>query len=347
MSNWKNILISRKATIEESLIAINKEPYQMAMVVNEENELLGIITNGDIRRALINKITLNANVSEIMCLNPTVVDVSASDTDVLKIMTDKSLSAIPVLSNGIVIGLKTLLNLLGKKKRDNPVFIMAGGFGSRLRPLTDNCPKPMLHVGDKPILETLILQFKNAGFHNFYISTHYLPEVIHNHFGDGSSFDISIEYVHETTPLGTGGALGLLPPDMNDLPVLVINGDILTKIDFNALLNFHNSNNSLATMCVREYEYQIPFGVVETDNENNIKSMVEKPTHRYKVNAGIYVIGQALIKKIIKNEYLDMPNLFANNIKLNVLAYPFYDYWLDIGRMDDFDRAQNDILLFK
>ncbi len=158
---------------------------------------------------------------------------------------------------------------------------MAGGFGTRLRPLTDHCPKPMLKIGDKPILETVIRNFIKAGFVNFYISTHYMPEQIHQHFGDGSDLGVNISYVHEDTPLGTGGAIGLLPEDMpRDLPLIMINGDVLTKVDFQRLLNFHMENNADATMCVREYDYQIPYGVINGEG-NRITSMVEKPIQRF------------------------------------------------------------------
>jgi NDP-sugar pyrophosphorylase family protein len=209
--------------------------------------------------------------------------------------------------------------------------------------MTDNCPKPLLKVGDNPILETLLLRFIKFGFHNFYISKHYLPEIIRDHFGDGSDWGVKINYVHENKPLGTGGALGLLPKNIPDLPVIVINGDVLTKIDFDALITFHDKNNSKATMSVREFDYQVPFGVIESDG-NQIKGMVEKPVHRFHVNAGIYVIGQAILKTVKENERVDMPTLLERHLGDNVLMYPFHDYWLDVGRIDDFNRAQKDIL---
>lgn len=340
--NWKNILVSPSVSIQDVLKVIDKEALKLALVVDDENTLLGTVSDGDIRRALINNKSLNNLVSEIMFKAPTTVSYDTPRAEILKLMDDKELISIPLLNNGKVVGLETLHHVMHKTKYDNPVFLMAGGFGTRLRPLTDNCPKPLLKIGDKPILETLLLRFIKSGFHHFYISTHYLPEMIREHFGAGEKWGVNITYVHENQPLGTGGALGLLPKDVPDLPILVINGDVLTKIDFESLLDFHTTNNANATMSVREYDYQVPFGVIESEG-HQIKGMVEKPVHRFHVNAGIYVISQSIVKSVKENEYIDMPTLLERYLDDNVLMYPFHDYWLDIGRMDDFNRAQTDI----
>ncbi|NQZ26995.1 MAG: CBS domain-containing protein [Colwellia sp.] len=339
--NWKNILVSPAATIQEVLKIINGEALQLALVVDTENRLLGTVTDGDIRRALISELPLTHPISEIMFTSPTVVDSSISRAQILALMNAKHLHSIPIIDDGVVVGLETIHHVTQKTKYDNPVFLMAGGFGTRLKPLTDNCPKPLLKVGDKPILETVLLQFIKSGFYNFYISTHYLPEMIEEHFGDGSKWGVTINYVHEDQPLGTGGALGLLPKDLPDLPVIMMNGDVLTKVDLEALLAFHDENNADATMCVREYEYQVPFGVIESEGKN-IKSMVEKPIQRFHVNAGIYVVGREIVDSVKENELVDMPTLLERYLNKQVLKYPFYEYWLDIGRMADFERAQQD-----
>ncbi len=340
--NWKNILVSPLSNIQDVLKVIDSEALQLALVVDLDNRLLGTVTDGDIRRALINDVPLSQPISEIMFTTPTTVDFSTSKAQILELMNAKQLHSIPILDDGIVIGLETIHHLTQKTKYDNPVFLMAGGFGTRLKPLTDKCPKPLLKVGDKPILETVLLSFIKSGFHNFYISTHYLPKMIQEYFGDGTKWGISINYVHEEEPLGTGGALGLLPEDLPDLPVLMMNGDVLTKVDLEALLTFHNENNANATMCVREYEYQVPFGVIESEG-NIIKSMVEKPVQRFHVNAGIYVVGRKIIEQVNNNEVVDMPTLLERHLGNDVLMFPFHEYWLDIGRMDDFNRAQVDI----
>lgn len=344
--NWKNILISPSLSIKDTLEVIDKEALQLALVVDETERLLGTVTDGDIRRAIIHNTSLDTPVSEIMFTSPTVAPLGSSRKELLAIMESKGLLSIPILDGDRVAGLQTLHHVVQQNSYDNPVFLMAGGFGKRLRPLTDDCPKPLLKVGDKPILETVLLSFIKHGFSKFYISTHYLPEMIREHFGDGSRWGVSIQYIHESDPLGTGGALGLLPSDLPDMPIIVMNGDVLTKIDFEKLLHFHNEKQSKATMCVREYEYQVPFGVVESDGYL-IKSMIEKPVQRFHVNAGIYVINKDIVDSVNKNEYIDMPSLFEKHIdNSQLLIFPFQEYWLDIGRMDDFKRAQIDIQTF-
>ncbi|EKO5176830.1 nucleotidyltransferase family protein, partial [Vibrio vulnificus] len=301
---------------------------------------------GDIRRGLLKNLTLAEPVSLVMNLSPTIAKMGTRREDLIELMEKKGILSIPLLDEaGKVVGLETLHGALHRPKYQNPVFLMAGGFGTRLRPLTDNCPKPMLKIGNKPILETVIRSFIKAGFVNFYISTHYMPELIHAHFGDGSEFGVNIMYVHEESPLGTGGALGLLPNDLpKDLPLIMMNGDVLTKVDFQRLLDFHVSHDADATMCVREYDYQIPYGVINGEG-NKITSMVEKPIQRFFVNAGIYVVSPRVIQSVPENHRIDMPTLLEQHMqeRNNVLMFPIHEYWLDIGRMDDFNRAQADI----
>jgi dTDP-glucose pyrophosphorylase len=344
-TNFENILISPDVKIRDALKVIDKEAMHAALVVLECNKLIGLVTDGDIRRGLINGIGLDDSVTEIMNTSPISAISSMSNEDLKIMMQKKKILLLPIVDeNGRLINVKTLHETLEVEKRDNPVFLMAGGFGTRLRPLTDNCPKPMLKVGGKPMLETLINHFKSHGFYKFYISTHYLPEVIMDYFGDGSKHGIEITYVYEDAPLGTGGALSLLPVSLPKLPLIMINGDILTNVDFSKVLSFHNEKKADATMCVRDYEIKVPFGVIEGKG-NEISNIVEKPTYRYFVNAGIYVISNNVIESLSSNEYLDMPTLFedlrASDNK--VLKFPIHEYWLDVGRHDDFKRAQIDI----
>ncbi|MDO6579736.1 nucleotidyltransferase family protein [Photobacterium sp. 2_MG-2023] len=343
---WQKTLIGPESTIKHALEIINSEALRVALVVDEESKLLGIVTDGDIRRALLNNQSLNDCVSSVMNISPCTARFGATKKELIQLMESRDILSVPILDDSLyVVGLETLHSALSRPKYNNPVFIMAGGFGTRLRPLTDDCPKPMLKVGDKPILETLIRGFIKSGFENFYISTHYMPEVIQAYFGDGSSLGVNITYVHEDAPLGTGGALGLLPDDIPaDLPLIMMNGDVLTNVDYQRLLEFHNENEADATMCVREYDYQIPYGVINGDG-NRITSMIEKPTHRFFVNAGIYVISPRVIHSVPKNYNIDMPTLLEQHMKERekVLMFPIHEYWLDIGRMDDFKRAQSDI----
>lgn len=344
--HWEETLISPESSIKHALEIIDNQAMRVALVVDQDRKLVGIVSDGDIRRGLLNNLTLVDLVTEVMNSSPTIVKEGLSREELIELMERKSILSLPVVdSQGRVTGLETLHGALLRPKHQNPVFIMAGGFGTRLRPLTDACPKPMLKVGDKPILETLIRSFMKAGFINFYISTHYMPEQIRNHFGDGSELGVKITYVHEEKPLGTGGALGLLPEDLpENLPLIMINGDVLTTVGFQRLLDFHVEHDADATMCVREYDYQIPYGVINGEG-NKIISMVEKPIQRFFVNAGIYVVSPRVFKSVSKNQCIDMPTLLEQhmNDRQKVLMFPIHEYWLDIGRMDDFNRAQVDI----
>lgn len=340
---WKNTLIAPDCTIREALAVIDKEALRGVIIVEKNNKLLGVVSDGDIRRGILSGVSLNEHVSKVMNTNPTTASIDASKHQLVELMESKEILSIPLLKNGIVVGLHTLHQSLHKTKLENPVFLMAGGFGTRLRPLTNNCPKPLLRIGDKPILEITLRNFIKSGFVNFYISTHYMPEMIMDHFGDGSKWGVNISYVYEDSPLGTGGALGLLPADLPKVPLIMINGDILTKMNFRKLLDFHVNECADASMCVREYEYQIPYGVIQS-KDGNITSMIEKPTQVYHINAGIYVVSPEIVRQVKANEKVDMPALLERTIseKGNVMMFPIHEYWLDIGRIDDFNRAQID-----
>ncbi|MGL4269129.1 MAG: nucleotidyltransferase family protein [Plesiomonas sp.] len=333
-------------SVRDALSVMNEEALRICLVVDHQSRLLGVVTDGDIRRAILKNIGLDEAIAKIMVTNPISVTGKRPPSELLALMQKKSILSLPVLDEqGRVIGLETWDRLCQKTRYDNPVFIMAGGFGTRLKPLTDTCPKPMLKVGDKPILEILLKQVVEAGFSDIYISTHYMPELIRSYFNDGQDWGCRITYVHEETPLGTGGALGLLPDNLPDLPVIMINGDVLTKVDLQQLLDFHLENDADATMCVREYDYQIPYGVIKGQG-HTVTSIVEKPVQRFFVNAGIYVISPNVIRSVPKNQYVDMPSLLEQQMqkKYQVLMFPLHEYWLDIGRMDDFNRAQVDVL---
>lgn len=344
MSNsWKNTAIAPDSSIRDALLLLDKSALRIALVVDNTDKLLGVLTDGDIRRGLLRNCTLQHPVSDVMNPKPQTAAWGTPRRELVKLMTERKLLSIPLLKDDKVVGLEILQTTEASVQYDNPVFLMAGGFGSRLKPLTDNCPKPMLKVGDKPILEIVLNSFIRAGFHNFYMSLHYMPEQIQAYFGDGSRWNVSINYIYEQEPLGTGGALGLLPDNLPDLPLILMNGDLLTTIDFEQLLQFHNKQQADATMCVRDYEYQIPFGVINGEG-NKVTSMVEKPIQRLFVNAGIYVISPKVRKQVKANQRIDMPTLLEQNIeqKNAVLMFPIHEYWLDIGRMDDYQRAQID-----
>ena len=344
MKQWESTLIGADATLEEAIATLDRGALRIVMVVDKERHLLGTVTDGDIRRALLKHLPLETIVSEVMCATPQIAAQDWSRDRFLAVMEKYQLLQLPILdAEGRVIGLETLHEILHKARRDNPVFLMAGGFGTRLQPLTHNCPKPLLKVGEKPILELILENFINAGFHRFFISTHFMPEMIRAHFGDGSRWGVSIRYIHEDEPLGTGGALGLLPHDEIDLPLFVMNGDLLTNLDFQNLLTFHQDHDGAATMCVREYEYRVPYGVIQSEG-HRILSMAEKPIHRFFINAGIYLLSPELVKSVAPRLRIDMPTLLEQQIAAgkDVNMFPVHEYWLDIGRMEDFQRAQQE-----
>lgn len=339
------IILNKNDTILKALELLDLYALRIVLVVDVDNKLIGSITDGDIRRGLLKGKDLYAKVEGIMHNQPYSIEQgSLNNRQIFELMREKSLLALPVVKENKLIDIITLDDLIRIKKKDNPVFIMAGGFGTRLRPLTDKCPKPMLPVGGKPLLETIITSFKEQGFYKFYISTHYLPEIITNHFGNGEKLGIEIRYVHESEPLGTGGALSLLPKDEINLPFIVINGDVLTNMNFSKLLDSHVHNDALATMCVREFQYQIPYGVVNSE-KNIIKNMTEKPSYFFDINTGIYVISPELLAQV-EAQFINMPTILEQQIekKNKVISYPLHEYWLDIGHIEDYNRAQKDII---
>lgn len=345
MKQWRNALAKSGISLERAIEILDKAALRVVLVVDDEDRLLGTLTDGDVRRALLRRLPLDTVVDKVMNASPKTADESWTESRILALMEHHEVLQLPLVGEaGKVVGLVNLHDLLNKHRHDNPVFLMAGGFGTRLRPLTNNCPKPMLKVGDKPILEQILLNFVEAGFHRFYISTHYMPEVIREHFGNGEKWGISIQYVHEEEPLGTGGALGLLPHDEIDLPLFMMNGDLLTSLNIHGFLEFHENHDSAATMCVREYEYQVPYGVI-TSEGTSVKSMVEKPVHKFFVNAGIYLLNPELVKSVKSGTRIDMPSLLEQQIDKGkpVSMFPIHEYWLDIGRMDDFQKAQTEI----
>jgi dTDP-glucose pyrophosphorylase len=344
LDRWSKILLKPEDTLETAINILQTSGARIALVVNDNGKLIGTITDGDIRRALIKHEAMGSAVTNLMNGHPTTVLRSEKRDDIIAKMKKLNFLHIPIVDEqGILKGLETLHNFFEDTVYDNTVFLLAGGFGTRLYPLTKTTPKPLLKVGDQPILETIIRQLIDAGFHNFVISTHYKSEMIRKHFGDGSKWGVNLQYVQEDFPLGTAGSLGLLPKEMTKLPVLIMNGDLLTKINFENLMTFHNEQGGIATMCVKKYDFQVPYGVIETDN-HRIISIIEKPVHKFLVNAGIYVLNNSLVRKIDGKSYLDMPLLLENQIKKNeqVNIFPIHEYWLDIGQIDEYDRANID-----
>ena len=339
------MLVSPEISLVDAIKEMHSVGARILLVTDDSELLLGTVTDGDIRRVLIKGFPMDGKISKVMNTDPFVIKKPYSQKKILKIMSDKGLLHIPVVDDGgILEGIEILQHLIENQQYNNPVFLMAGGFGSRLRPLTDNIPKPLLKVGKKPILETIIEQFIESGFRNFYISTYFKSEMIKGYFKDGELHGANINYINESTPLGTAGSLGLLPDNIPDLPMIVMNGDLLTKVNFKELLAFHKQNESSATMCVREYDFKVPYGVVNINNFR-ITDITEKPIHKFFVNAGIYVLNKSLICKVDGKSSLDMTDFLTKEIEDNdasVSAFPIHEYWMDIGRLEEYKKANQD-----
>ena len=340
MKNIEDITVKDSISILEVMKIIDESSKQIAIVIDENNKLLGTISDGDIRRALLKNIPLTESVKEIYFKTPTVASINDSREEIINICKVKKIHQIPIVdSKGNLVGLEILDELISKEKKLNKVVLMVGGLGTRLQPLTENIPKPMLEVGNKPILQTIVEKFAEYGYLNIVMCINYKSHVIKDYFGDGAEFGVNIEYVSEKDRMGTAGALSLLK-DKPQEPFFVMNGDLLTNANFEHLHNFHISNNSIGTMCVRDYDFQVPFGVVSI-KDTKILSIDEKPMHKFFVNAGIYMFDPEILEYIPKNEFYDMPTLFKKLIDKNkkVISFPLREYWLDVGRIEEYEKA--------
>lgn len=343
--NWKKALCGPETSIRSVIEIIEKAGLQVCIITDSDRNLLGTVTDGDIRRAILKRIDIDDPVSLIMNSTPVTGAEDLSPAILKNQMIAANVHQIPIVNgDGQVIGM-SLLEVLASNnlvRRDNCVVLMAGGLGTRLQPLTDSIPKPLLPVGEKPILETTLEKFIEQNFHNFYISVNYKAETIKQHFEDGKKWGVTIHYLEEKTQLGTAGALQLLPKRPKE-PLLVMNGDLLTNVNFHDLLQYHDEQDSMATICVREYDFQVPFGVVDIE-DHRIKKIDEKPVFGFFVNAGIYVIDPAIVDLIPKGKKIDMTKLFDQLIDdgHKTTVFPIHEYWIDVGLADDLDRANAD-----
>ncbi|MCW8954541.1 MAG: nucleotidyltransferase family protein [Sulfurimonas sp.] len=343
MKNYKNVLLKPTSTVKEALKIIDSGAMQIAIVIDENEKLLGTITDGDIRRGLLNNISLDDSIETIIYTTPTVANISDTKEEILKKALDKKLHQIPIVDNeNRVVGLEEIDDLVRPQVKNNKVILMVGGLGTRLGSLTKNTPKPMLKVGDRPILQTIVEKFAEYGYVNIVMCVNYKFQIIKDFFGNGSEFGVNIEYVLEEERMGTAGALSLLKTVPTE-PFFVMNGDLLTNVNFEHLHKYHNSNNSVSTMCVREYDFQVPYGVVNLDG-NQIVSIDEKPVHKFFVSAGIYMLSPEVLKYIPENKFYDMPTLFEKLIseKQNTVSFPLREYWLDIGRIEEYKKANDE-----
>ena len=315
------------------------------MITNEEKILVGTLTDGDIRRGLINGLDLSDIITDIVNWQPLVARLSWKSDMVLQVMRSNTIKQIPIIDDdGRPSGLHSLDDFLVSPERSNLMIIMAGGRGERMLQHTDKVPKPLLTVGGKPMLEHIIIRAAKEGFKNFIITTNYLGSMIEEYFGLGEKWNVNISYIREERALGTAGALSLLSPPPDE-PIVVTNGDVLTDIKYGDLLDFHIANDSAATMAVKPHEVYNPFGVVKIDGAKVI-GFEEKPVWRNIINAGIYALNPGSLEYLTFSEHCDMPDLFTrmSSDKKQCLAYPMHERWIDVGRPDDLPAATEFLL---
>jgi dTDP-glucose pyrophosphorylase/predicted transcriptional regulator len=337
---WKKAILSVNTTIDEAIQNLNKNAIKIVLVVNDAGSFEGTITDGDIRRGLLKGLNMKSQIDSILNRSSLVVSEEIEREMVLQLMTINKIQQIPILNESHkVVGLHLWDEIVSPNLRENFMVIMVGGMGKRLSPFTESCPKPLLKVSGKPILEHIIERAKFEGFNHFVLAIHYLGEMIEDYFGNGELFNVKIDYLYEDSPLGTAGALSLLNPFPNR-PFIVTNGDVITDIRYGQLLDFHNIHSAGATMAIRVHEWQNPFGVVQTKGVEII-GFEEKPINRTHINAGVYVISPESLRFLARNTHCDMPELFKRlqDASIRTIAYPMYEPWLDIGRPDDLINA--------
>lgn len=338
---WRRAILPANSTIEQAISNLDQVAIKIVLVVNDADELVGTISDGDIRRGLLKGLNMHSPIANVIHLNPLVVPADMGRKLVMQLMVANKIQQIPAVDeHRHVVGLHLWDELATPPERPNLMVIMAGGMGTRLRPHTENCPKPLLHVAGKPMLEHIIEHARLEGFSHFVLAVHYLGHMIEEHFGNGDRLGVQIEYLREQSPLGTAGALGLLMPR----PVaafVVTNGDVITDIRYGDLLDFHLRNNAAATMAVRVHEWQHPFGVVQTEGVE-IVGFEEKPVARTHINAGVYALNPSALNVLHADAPCDMPTLFERlqEQSKRTVAYPMHEPWLDVGRPDDLAMAR-------
>jgi dTDP-glucose pyrophosphorylase/CBS domain-containing protein len=346
----QSLFISPDHSIHAAITCIDRGRCGIALVVDQESRLLGTVTDGDVRRAILAGKDLETPVSVLLASKistqypkPVTAKVGVKRETLLELLHQNLLRQIPILDNdGKVVDLVMLDDLIPVQDLPLQAVIMAGGLGTRLRPLTEDLPKPMLPVGGKPLMELLIEQLRQVGIRRVNVTTHYKPEKISDHFGDGSSLGVELNYVNEDKPLGTGGALGLI--DAPTEPMLVINGDILTQIDFRAMLAYHREHRAVMTVAVKQYDIKVPYGVIECEGPR-VCALKEKPQMHFLVNAGVYLLEPKVYEFIPTGEHFNMTDLIQWLLDSDhiVASFPIIEYWLDIGQLPDYEQAQNDM----
>lgn len=342
-------LVSPTQTMREAISAINDGLAGIALVVDAEHRLIATLTDGDIRRAILANTDLSAAISEVVtskALSPYPHPISARlgtpEMELLSLMQERAIRQVPLLDDsGRVVDLVTLDDIMPQDLLPVQAVIMAGGLGTRLRPLTDETPKPMLPIGGRPLMELIVDQLRESGIRRVNVTTHFRPDTIADHFGDGHDFGVEIRYVEETQPLGTAGAVGLV--EGTNEPILVINGDVLTRVNIREMLRYHQHQGADLTMAVRPFELPVPYGVVECDGPSVVR-IREKPHLGLLVNAGVYLLQPDVVKSIPPGGRFDMTDLIQHLLENRrpVASFPIVEYWRDIGERKDYEQARKD-----
>jgi dTDP-glucose pyrophosphorylase len=339
---WARAILRVNSSIEQAVHVLNETALKIVLITDTTNSLVGTISDGDIRRGLLKGLNLASPIESIIHHDPLVVPPELSRELVLQLMAANKIQQIPIVDENLnVVGLHLWDEISSISVRSNIMVIMAGGKGTRLHPQTENCPKPLLPIAGKPILEHIIDRAKAEGFSHFVLAIYHLGHMIEEYFGNGERFGVNIDYLREESPLGTAGALSLFNP-VPDSAFVVTNGDVITDIRYGELIDFHQQHFAKATMAVRVHEWQNPFGVVEI-NGIEITGYEEKPISRTHINAGVYVVEPSVLGLLTKSAPCDMPSLFEllREKEECVVAYPIHEPWLDVGRPEDLKVARS------
>jgi dTDP-glucose pyrophosphorylase len=344
MHDIKKLKIRKEYTLKSAMEVIESGASRIALVVDDNDKLIGTLTDGDVRRGLLKGMSIYENVAHAMNPAPKYCSINDDKEHLIAFASKNNIQQIIIVDDDMhIVSFTELTELLKAKELDNTAVIMAGGMGTRLRPLTTNIPKPMLKVGGKPILETIIGNFQKHGIVNIVLTVNYMKEKIIDYFQDGSLWGVNISYVEEEKRMGTAGSLSMLKGKL-DQPFFVANGDLLTTLNFSNVLSFHETNGCDMTVCVKKYNVMVPYGIVQDDEQHNITGIVEKPIYDYYINSGIYMLSPETLSFIPDDSFYDMPELIDSMIanQKTVKSFRFDGYWTDIGHIDSYTEANID-----
>lgn len=339
MTARRDLSVTLAASIRDVLAQLDRSRLQVVFVENAEGRLIGAVSDGDIRRGFLSGIALDDRVDRVMNPHPATVPPTASQESVDELKAQRGIRVVAVVDDGRIV------DVVGEGERivtplPTPVVLMAGGRGQRLYPITKDIPKPLVPLGDVPMIDIILGRLRNQGFRRIHVSVNHLGHLIEEHLGDGRGHGLEITYLHEPTPLGTAGAMAQLRDEI-DRPFIVMNSDLLTDVDLRRMLAAHDESGASATIGAREFGFEIPYGVIRREGDRVIE-LAEKPYHSELVSAGIYVLDPAALQLLERDEYCDMPTLLARLMEDGraVTSFEIHEEWIDVGRPEDLERAR-------